>query len=139
MDWIGGGVEAATEGHDVVMSPASPKDFSYFDHYQSKDAVNEPKAIGGYLPLKQVYQFEPIPATLAPAFGPRVATSCSRRAGKSLDRINRQYRLPRLHELSPRLRDGQSDLVAERVARLGGLQRLGARGVHDCFQAHAFT
>jgi len=64
MDWIGGAVEAATAGHDVVMSPADPVDYSYFDHYQSEDHSTEPRAIGGYLPLTRVYAFEPIPANL---------------------------------------------------------------------------
>jgi hexosaminidase len=65
MDWAGGAIEAATSGHDVVMSPLND---CYFDHYQSKDIANEPHAIGGYLPLEQVYAFEPIPAKLAPQF-----------------------------------------------------------------------
>ncbi len=63
MDWIGGGAESAASGHDVVMSPTS---HSYFDYYQSRDTANEPKAIGGFLPLKVVYEFEPMPAKLAP-------------------------------------------------------------------------
>lgn len=63
MDWIGGGAESAASGHDVVMSPTS---HSYFDYYQSRDTANEPKAIGGFLPLKVVYNFEPMPAKLAP-------------------------------------------------------------------------
>jgi hexosaminidase len=66
MDWIGGGAEAAADGHDVAMSPAEPTDYSYFDHYQSQDTHHEPKAIGGFLPLERVYQFEPIPASLDP-------------------------------------------------------------------------
>lgn len=65
MDWIGGATEAAGEGHDVVMSP---KEICYFDFYQSEDRVTEPRAIGGFLPLDQVYAFEPIPADLAPQF-----------------------------------------------------------------------
>ena len=65
MDWIGGGREAASQGHDVVMTPNS---FCYFDHYQSQDHATEPRAIGGYLPLQQVYAFEPVPARLAPEF-----------------------------------------------------------------------
>lgn len=63
MDWIGGGAESAASGHDVVMSPTS---HSYFDYYQSRDTANEPKAIGGFLPLSKVYSFEPMPAKLAP-------------------------------------------------------------------------
>ena len=69
MDWIGGAVEAATNGHNVVMSPTK---YSYFDHYQSTNHTTEPHAIGGYLPLSQVYAFEPIPANLPPDFAPRI-------------------------------------------------------------------
>ena len=65
MDWVGGAVEAATSGHDVVMSPLAD---CYFDHYQSLDHSKEPHAIGGYLPLHQVYEFEPVPANLPEAF-----------------------------------------------------------------------
>ena len=61
MDWVGGAVDAATAGHDVVMSPLAD---CYFDHYQSLDHSTEPHAIGGYLPLHQVYAFEPVPTNL---------------------------------------------------------------------------
>jgi hexosaminidase len=61
MDWVGGAVEAATSGHDVVMSPLAD---CYFDHYQSLKQSNEPHAIGGCLPLHQVYAFEPVPTNL---------------------------------------------------------------------------
>ena len=63
MDWIGGGREAASQGHDVVMTPTSN---CYFDFYQGRDHSAEPRAIGGYLPLEKVYAFEPVPAKLAP-------------------------------------------------------------------------
>ena len=65
MDWIGGGEKAARSGHDAVMTPTS---YCYFDHYQSTDQKNEPYAIGGYLPLKKVYSFEPVPKDLAAEF-----------------------------------------------------------------------
>jgi len=65
MDWIGGGAESAATGHDVVMTPTK---YCYFDHYQSTNRTAEPKAIGGFLPLKQVYQFEPLPEKLGPEF-----------------------------------------------------------------------
>ena len=65
MDWVGGATEAATAGHDVVMTPLAD---CYFDHYQSQDRSTEPRAIGGYLPLQQVYAFEPIPTNLPPQF-----------------------------------------------------------------------
>ena len=65
MDWIGGGREAASQGHDVVMSPTAN---CYFDYYQSRDQAAEPHAIGGFLPLQKVYALEPVPANLAPEF-----------------------------------------------------------------------
>ena len=65
MDWIGGGREAASQGHDVVMSPVS---HCYFDYCQSRSPNAEPRAIGGFLPLEKVYSFEPVPAGLAPEF-----------------------------------------------------------------------
>jgi hexosaminidase len=65
MDWVGGGLEAARTGHDVVMTPL---DDGYLDHYQSKDISAEPHAIGGYLPLEKVYSYEPVPANLPRQF-----------------------------------------------------------------------
>jgi hexosaminidase len=58
MSWRGsaGGIEAATAGHDVVMTPNT---HCYFDYYQSQDKASEPPAIGGYLPLETVYEFDP--------------------------------------------------------------------------------
>ena len=61
MDWIGGGAEAAGAGHDVVMTVQK---YCYFDHYQSTNHATEFRAIGGFLPLSQVYAFEPIPDKL---------------------------------------------------------------------------
>ena len=62
MDWIGGAREAASSGHDVVMSPTSN---CYFDYYQARATSGEPRAIGGYLPLQKAYSLEPIPSGLA--------------------------------------------------------------------------
>ncbi|HCL91757.1 MAG TPA: beta-N-acetylhexosaminidase [Candidatus Paceibacterota bacterium] len=69
MDWIGGAAEAASTGHDVIMSPTS---HCYLDYYQSTNHATEPKAIGGYVPLSKVYAFEPIPPNLAPAHQSRL-------------------------------------------------------------------
>jgi hexosaminidase len=49
--------KAAMEGHDIVVAANGSL---YFDYYQSKDKKNEPLAIGGFLPLETVYNFEPI-------------------------------------------------------------------------------
>jgi hexosaminidase len=65
MDWIGGATEAATAGHDVVMTPTK---YCYLDHYQSLNHATEPHAIGGFLPLSEVYSFEPIPTNLPAEF-----------------------------------------------------------------------
>ena len=64
MSWRGmaGGIQAAQEGHDVVMTPTG---FAYFDYYQG-DSIQEPLAIGGLTTLERVYAFEPIPAELSP-------------------------------------------------------------------------
>lgn len=63
MSWRGeaGGITAAQAGHDVVMAPTS---HTYFDYYQGPPET-EPKAIGGYIPLEKVYEYEPIPAALS--------------------------------------------------------------------------
>jgi len=62
MSWrgISGGIEAAKSGHDVIMTPTS---HCYFDYYQS-DHPEEPLAIGGFLPLEKVYNYEPVPKEL---------------------------------------------------------------------------
>jgi hexosaminidase len=41
----------------------TPTSHCYFDYYQGSP-VNEPLAIGGYIPLEKVYVYEPIPAQL---------------------------------------------------------------------------
>ncbi|WP_282073622.1 glycoside hydrolase family 20 protein [Polaribacter atrinae] len=58
MSWRGvaGGIEAAKQGHDVIMTPGS---HCYFDHYQGPQN-EEPLAWGGYTPLSKVYTFDPI-------------------------------------------------------------------------------
>ncbi len=62
MSWRGeeGGIEAAKQKHDVVMTPTT---YCYLDYYQSQNEA-EPLAIGGFLPLKKVYNYEPIPEEL---------------------------------------------------------------------------
>jgi hexosaminidase len=66
MSWRGmaGGVAAAKAGHDVVMAPTG---FTYLDYYQGVAPRLEPLAIGGYLPLEQIYSFDPVAPELTPA------------------------------------------------------------------------
>lgn len=62
MSWRGteGGIEAAKQNHDVIMTPGN---WCYFDHYQA-DPETEPLAIGGFTTVKQVYNYEPTPKVL---------------------------------------------------------------------------
>ncbi|MDP4184854.1 MAG: family 20 glycosylhydrolase [Bacteroidota bacterium] len=59
MSWRGeeGGIEAANQGHDVVMTPGN---WVYLDHYQGDSKV-EPVGIGGYTTLEETYGYDPIP------------------------------------------------------------------------------
>jgi len=64
MSWRGekGGIVAAKQHHDVVMTPAHSV---YFDHYQTKDKKNEPVAIGGLTTVEDVYNYNPSPKELS--------------------------------------------------------------------------
>lgn len=62
MSWRGeeGAITAAKDGHDAIMTPSRAM---YFDFYQSNPHT-QPEAIGGYIPLKTVYNYNPIPKDL---------------------------------------------------------------------------
>lgn len=64
MSWRGmkGGIEAVRRGNYVIMTPES---HCYFDHYQGVE-TEEPPAFpyGRFLPLPQVYTFDPMPDEL---------------------------------------------------------------------------
>ena len=61
MSWRGeeGGIAAAKENHQVIMTPGS---HVYLDHSQTKN--EKEVTIGGYLPIETVYNYEPIPKEL---------------------------------------------------------------------------
>ena len=63
MSWRGmeGGIEAARQNHDVIMTPLQ---YVYFDYGQTTDTKSEPTTIGGYTPVSKVYGWEPVPAVL---------------------------------------------------------------------------
>ncbi|TXK26311.1 family 20 glycosylhydrolase [Pontibacter qinzhouensis] len=63
MSWQGteGGIAAAKQNHYVVMTPGS---HVYFNYYQGEASL-EPLSIGGYVPLRKVYSFEPTPDELS--------------------------------------------------------------------------
>lgn len=66
MSWRGekGGIEAANQHHEVIMTPT---DYCYFDYYQveGEEQSEEPLAIGGFLPVKKVYLYEPLTKALS--------------------------------------------------------------------------
>jgi len=61
MSWRGeeGGIEAARQKHDVVMTPTN---YAYLDYGQSKN--EDSIVIGGFLPLEKVYGYNPMPEAL---------------------------------------------------------------------------
>ena len=63
MSWRGeeGGIEAARQKHEVIMTPS---EYTYFDYYQG-DARLEPLSIGGFIPLEKAYAYEPVPKQMA--------------------------------------------------------------------------
>ena len=64
MSWRGeeGGLAAAAAGHKVIMSPHA---YCYIDAPQDAPPT-QPEAIGGYLPLKKVYSYDPAPKSMDP-------------------------------------------------------------------------
>jgi hexosaminidase len=65
MSWRGtkGGIEAAEQGHDVIMTPDS---HCYFNFYQGPQN-EEPLAFNAFLPLNKVYAFDPVVESMTPA------------------------------------------------------------------------
>ncbi len=62
MSWRGekGGIEAAKQKHNVIMTPGNPV---YFDHTQSEN--EDSVTIGGYNPIEKVYAYEPVSKELS--------------------------------------------------------------------------
>jgi hexosaminidase len=63
MSWRCNGSDAIAANQDRQVVVASEKDL-YLDHYQLQDKSQQPLAFGGYTPLSQVYQFEPVSAEI---------------------------------------------------------------------------
>ncbi len=61
MSWRGekGGIAAAKEKHQVIMTPTG---WAYFDYSQTKK--EDSLTIGGYLTVQKVYSYEPLPKEL---------------------------------------------------------------------------
>jgi len=72
MSWRGidGGITAAKENHDVIMTPTT---HNYFDYYQADTAkIKQPVAIGGHLEISKTYSFEPTPEVLTAEEGKHI-------------------------------------------------------------------
>jgi hexosaminidase len=65
MSWrgISGGIEAAKQGHEVVMSPTT---FAYLDYMQGDALLEAP--VYATLRLNKAYSFEPVPDGVDPKF-----------------------------------------------------------------------
>ena len=119
MSWRGvdGGIAAAKAGHDVIMTPTS---HCYFDFYQA--ASGEPKAIGGLLPLKTVYAFEPVPPSLDAAQGaahPRRRAICGASIFPTTPRCN-TWPIParsRWRKRRGRMRSGRTGTTSKNASR----------------------
>jgi hexosaminidase len=64
MSWRGekGGIAAAQQHHTVIMTPTT---YVYLDYAQKRN--EDSVVIGGYLPVENVYKYEPLPAALTEA------------------------------------------------------------------------
>ncbi|MBR4094166.1 MAG: family 20 glycosylhydrolase [Bacteroidales bacterium] len=64
MSWLGeeGGIKAAQQSHYAVMAPHTKY---YMDYYQG-DPDTEKLCMGHFVPLKQVYDYNPVPEVLKP-------------------------------------------------------------------------
>jgi len=64
MSWRGteGGIAAARQGHDVIMSPTH----SLYLNYLQTDSAHEPAGSLSLNPMQAVYEFEPVPDELSP-------------------------------------------------------------------------
>jgi hexosaminidase len=99
MDWIGGAVEAASAGHDVVIATHRS---IYLCYYQSLERPANLQAVRPYLPLEQVYSFEPVPAELESEFSRHIlgAEACLWKPYFSLMNEIEEMSFPRLCALA---------------------------------------
>ncbi|MBR7745754.1 beta-N-acetylhexosaminidase [Undibacterium baiyunense] len=65
MSWRGeaGGIAAAKEGHEVIMTPTA---WCYFDAGQGPKE-QELWQLGGEIPIQKVYSYDPVPSVLSPS------------------------------------------------------------------------
>lgn len=140
MSWRGieGGWEASKEGHDVVMTP----NVVYFNQYQGEPDY-EPIAFGGYVPLNQVYAFDPVVDSMSTAQQKHILGSQANLWSEFItNEKESEYMLyPRLAALSEALwtpkdkKDWQG--FAKKVPAL--FERFDAMGINYSRSAYAVT
>ncbi len=140
MSWRGieGGWEASKEGHDVVMTP----NVVYFNQYQGEPDY-EPIAFGGYVPLNQVYVFDPGVDSMSIAQKKHVLGSQANLWSEFItNEKESEYMLyPRLAALSEALWTPKDNKdwarFAEKIPNL--FQRFDAMGINYARSAYAVT
>ena len=134
MSWQGeaGGIAAALEGHDVIMTPS--KEGMYLDHVQGDPKI-EPVSIGNYTTLEKAYKYDPVPAVLVEngKDGHVIGLQCNNWSEYIYSDAHRQYMLfPRAFAVaetgwSPK---DKKDWESFRVRVEKACQDLDARGVN---------
>lgn len=140
MSWRGiqGGWEASERGHDVIMTPGTV----YLNQYQG-DPDHEPLAFGGYVPLNQVYAFDPVVDSMSVNQKQHILGSQANLWSEYItDGKESEYMLfPRLVALSEALWSPREQKDWKRfsniVPRL--FERLDAMGVNYAKSAYAVT
>lgn len=130
MSWRGieGGIEAARKGHDVVMTPVS---HLYFDYLQT-DSPDEPPGRPTLIPLRKAYNFEPVPAVLAPDQARHILglqANVWTEHMRTFDRVEHAF-FPRIAAVAetgwtPRARKDYDDFLARLPAQLRRYRALG--------------
>lgn len=139
MSWRGteGGLKAASEGHDVVMSPVTDM---YMDYLQT-NAENEPPGRPATIPLARVYGFEPVPDALAKDKQHHILglqANMFTEHTRSYARLQHNL-FPRLAAVaetgwSPRERRNYADFLARLPAQLQRYQAMGIAYAQTPFQ-----
>lgn len=136
MSWrgIAGGIQAASQGHDVIMTPNS---YLYFDYHQNTPQ-SEPKAMGGMVTtVRRVFDYEPIPQTLSPQESKHILGAQANLWTEFIEQFSHVERmvLPRMAALaevvwSPKEGKEWNDFSQRLVAMGGRYTALGAAAHH---------
>ncbi|MGX9718532.1 beta-N-acetylhexosaminidase [Stenotrophomonas acidaminiphila] len=140
MSWRGmqGAVDAARQGHDVVLSPS---DVTYINRMQSL-AADEPPGHDSPIPLEKIYAFEPVPPELDAAQARHVLGTQANlwtehvRTGSRVEHMA----FPRLSALaevawSPREARDWNGFLHRLAPQMRRFQRAGIRAADSAFAA----